>query len=531
MTDRTGADDFVREGATAPDFDARARVTVEGGTIDPLAVLDGLEAPPAPEELEKRLRTVAAALDGADPLRRAMVRERLVKRLEELGVRSPAMVADAALGRAGEHEFQGGPLQGRPLVLVDPQPWSEPVDGAEVASELEQTVRDRIVLPKGADTAITLWTFHTYAHEEAETSPYLGVKSPTRRCGKTRVLTVLAGTARRPLALASISPAALYRTVEKFSPTLLVDEGDTFLANSDELRGLLNSGHTRQTAWAVRTVGDDHEVRLFSTWCPKAIAVIGKLPTTLEDRSIVIPMRRKAKGESVKRVRQDRLVGELEPLRRKLARWAADHRARLRTVDPGAPDELDDRAADNWRPLLAIADCLGGPWPERAREAARLLSGGESRVEDEPRVQLLSDLRIVFNESKADKLPSAIICEKLAALLDRPWSEWGRRAKPIAPNQLANLLKPFGIHPKGLRMGDKTPKGYDLNDLRDPFSRYLPDPQHPQQTNSDADMGPDFDPQHASDVADRKTSVSADHHDDVADVAARNLGFAGWGRI
>src|SRR5260370_10770113 len=100
------------------------------------------------------------------------------------------------------------------------------------------------------------------------------------------------------------------------------------------------------------------------------IALIGRLPATLEDRAIVLPMRRRAPGETVDRIRRDALLRRLDPLRRRSARWAADHLAALRAADPAVPEALDDRQADNWRPLLAIADAAGGAWPGRRRTAA-----------------------------------------------------------------------------------------------------------------------------------------------------------------
>lgn len=44
-----------------------------------------------------------------------------------------------------------------------------------------------------------------------------------------------------------------------WKPTMLIDEADTFLCDNDELRGVLNTGHTRATAYVIRTVGEDHE--------------------------------------------------------------------------------------------------------------------------------------------------------------------------------------------------------------------------------------------------------------------------------
>src|SRR5207245_6035660 len=98
-------------------------------------------------------------------------------------------------------------------------------------------------------------------------------------------------------------------------------------------------------------------------------------PATLEDRAIVLPMRRRAPGETVERIRRDGLLRRLDPLRRRAARWVADHLAALQAADPAVPNELNDRHADNWRPLLAIADAVGGAWADRARATARTLAG------------------------------------------------------------------------------------------------------------------------------------------------------------
>jgi putative DNA primase/helicase len=111
----------------------------------------------------------------------------------------------------------------------------------------------------------------------------------------------------------------LFRSVEKWTATLLIDEADSFLMGNDELRGVLNSGHRRDTAKVIRPAGDEHEPRVFSTWGAKAIAQIGKLPATLEDRAIVLQMKRKNPGEPVEWFRPERISAELEVLRRKIS--------------------------------------------------------------------------------------------------------------------------------------------------------------------------------------------------------------------
>jgi hypothetical protein len=241
---------------------------------------------------------------------------------------------------------------------------------------------------------------------------------------------------------------------------------------NEELRCILNSIHTRQAAYVVRTVGDQHEPRQFSTWSAKAVALIGRLPETLGDRSIIVPMRRRGPGKSVERLRLDRPAACMG-LHRRAARWAADHLDELTDRDPEVPRELNDRAADNWRPLLAIADAAGGEWSEQARSAALALSGEAADSEDSIRELLLADIRTVFRERKETRIFSDDLVVALCHREERPWSDW-KHGNPLSPVQLARLLKPFGVGPGQMRSGTRTGKGYELKEFADAFARYLP---------------------------------------------------------
>ena len=142
------------------------------------------------------------------------------------------------------------------------------------------------------------------------------------------------------------------------------------------MRGILHSGHTKAAAHVIRNVEihGEHKPRRFSTWAPKAIATIRALADTLEDRAINLTLQRKPKTAKVERLRK-RDSDEFAMLRRQALRWANDNFPNLTDPDPKTPDALNDRAADNWRPLLAIANLAGGDWPTKAREAALTLSG------------------------------------------------------------------------------------------------------------------------------------------------------------
>ena len=364
--------------------------------------------------------------------------------------------------------------QGRDVQFDEPEPWPEAVDGGALLDAIAGTFSRYLALPKHAAVALALWILHAYSFDAYFTSAILAITSPAKRCGKTLLLIILGALAPRRLFAANVTPAVLFRTIEKYAPTLLIDEADTFLRDNDELRGVLNSGHTRTTAVCIRAVGEDHDPRAFSTWCPKAIALIGKLPGTLADRAIEVSMRRRTPGERVARLRQDRIEDEVLSLRRQAARWAADHHQALKAADPMTPEGLNDRAADCWRPLLAVADAIGGSWPEQARAAALALSG--EAEDDDIGTKLLIDIKAVFNdEGNPDVMGSTAIVEGLVAFEDRPWKEWSH-GKPLSTAKLARLLKGYDVLPAGnTRIGTKVAKGYRRTAFAEAWERYLPD--------------------------------------------------------
>jgi hypothetical protein len=193
----------------------------------------------------------------------------------------------------------------------------------------------------------------------------------------------------------------------------------------------------------------------------------------LESRSIEIALRRKLRSETVVRWRNGR--AEAMALARQARRWAIDSVESLKGADPDLPEQLFNRSADNWRPLIAIADRLGADWPTRARMAAESLSGLAESESGSLGVELLGDIRGAFEARNVDRLRSETLINDLAADPEKPWAEFGRRRKPITQRQLASLLKPFGIKSGSIRLSDdSTPKGYLLDQFKDAFARYAP---------------------------------------------------------
>lgn len=358
-----------------------------------------------------------------------------------------------------------------PAALVeDLEPWPVPVEGALWLDHIHALLIRHAVLPEGAASALSLWVLGSYAYDAFRIWPKLCITSPEKRCGKTTLMEVLGGLCQRALVASGISPAAVFRVIEAWRPTLLIDEADTFLSGNEELRGVINSGHTKSGAFVIRTVGDDHEPRRFSTWAPMAIAMIRLPPGTILDRSLVIRLRRKLPGERVAKLSLG-FAEEQQPLRRQALRWALDHLEALRRCNPILPNSGNDRALDNWSPLFALAEAAGGNWPQRAIEAFHHLNPTEEE-DDAVGPMILADIRQVFEARGVQRLHAQDLIEGLLELEERPWAEW-RHGKPLTATGLARLLRPYRIASRQLRIGHINRNGYEWEDFRDAFARYL----------------------------------------------------------
>ncbi len=358
--------------------------------------------------------------------------------------------------------------------------WPEPVGTAYILDQIIGELKKYIILPEGAYTLIAVWILHTYVYDAFDVSPYLMLTSPEMRCGKTTVMRFLKKTCYRALPAANISPAVIYRMIKICGGTFLFDEADTKVKHNEETNNILNAGHEKEMAWVMRTnkANDSFTPEIFPCFCPKAIACIGKMARTLVDRSIKISMQRKAPGQKIERMRK--FNGN--EIKRKAARWAQDNFDKLKDAEPDMPENLDDRAQDNWEPLVAICDLAqDSRWPTEIRMAASLLLDVEPDVS--LNTELLADVRKIIDDLQIDRISLADVTKELSKLEDTPWAEWserGRPAKPIGKRRVSDMLGGFQVHPKTIRLDSiKTAKGYLRKDLEIAFARYLSEPIDP----------------------------------------------------
>ena len=325
-----------------------------------------------------------------------------------------------------------------------------------------------------AHIAHTLWIAHTHLMDAWDSTPRIAFLSPEPKSGKTRALEVSELLVPLPVEAVNVTPAYLFRKVGSPDgrPTILYDEIDTVFGpkakDNEEIRGLLNAGH-RKAAVAGRCVtkGKIVETEEIPAYCAVALAGIGWLPDTLLSRSVIIRMRRRKPGEQIEPYRRRIHASEGHRLRNQLAAWAAGVVGTICESWPEMPKGIEDRDADIWESLLAIAKAAGESWSKRASEAAVALVAAAGDIEPSLGIRLLSDLRIVFGEAEA--MSTATILTALHGLEEAPWNDL--KGHPLNERGLAVRLRQYGIKSKNVRIGDVL-KGYAREDLFEAWEIY-----------------------------------------------------------
>jgi len=349
--------------------------------------------------------------------------------------------------------------------------------GATILDELREAMRCYVVFPnpEAADAAV-LWVAATHGQPFWAHAPRLAVISPVKRSGKSRVLDLVYELAHRPLLTVNTTVAAMVRSLDEDDPpTVLVDEADALFGSkkaadgNEDLRGVLNAGFQRNrplNRWDI----NHRRLEQLQCFAMVALASIGDLPDTIQDRAVVIRMRRRAVGEKVQPFRDRRDAPALNQLRERLHKWVRSNKRKLRTATPDMT--LEDRAADTWEPLFVVADLAGGQWPGRVRIAAEKLVEADAEADDVG-VRLLENIYSLFEDTTV--LYSATLVERLLELEDGGWSDWNY-GRGLNQRGLAKLLRPFEIKPDSVRAGDghATKKGYRLEWFHDAWDRYCP---------------------------------------------------------
>lgn len=362
--------------------------------------------------------------------------------------------------------------------------------GWAVLRDVEQFLARFVVYPGEHErVAHTLWIGHTWFMDAWESTPRIAFLSPEPGSGKSRALEVTEPLAPRPVHAVNATPAYLFRKVADpdGAPTILFDEIDTIFGpkakDNEELRGLLNAGH-RKGAMAGRCVIKGKEILTeeLPAYAAVALAGLDDLPDTIMTRSVVVRMRRRAPGERVEPWRLRTCGPDADALGERLREWSGrvEHLAGMKW--PEMPEGVEDRDADVWEALLAVADLAGGVWPQRAAAAARAMVGRSRERTLTIGVMLLRDLRAVFTEAGESKLSTEDVLDRLVEIDESPWGDI--RGKALDARGLSRRLSKYGVKSKTVRTPAGVVKGYDTGDLADAWSRYLPSVTDPSTEGS-----------------------------------------------
>jgi uncharacterized protein DUF3631 len=453
-------------------------------------------APEMNEKIRKRIRQLFAMMGSSNAAERETARQKL----DELLVRHRKNWNDLqelmqGTGNAGAWQaawddthsaaqHAGSAIKaGLPSEAVEEPP--------NVLQLVHHIIEKHIDMKPHERIAAALWVLHTHIFERFTISPRLAFTSPVRGCGKTTALAVLELLVHHSERFDNATPAVIYHLIDRSrGSTLLVDEADNLDLNVNGiLRAALNSGHRK--GGSIRRVIRG-EPKKFSTFAPMAIAAIGILPLPLMQRSIVIHMEKTTSGD-IERFE----AGDPNTTRRInivygfVTRWS--HSKPALDLNPDLPKDLKNRIADNWRPLIGIADCFGPAWGKLARDTAATFA--HAYHDEDAGVILLSDIRTIFNRTAADRMASVDLIMALLDIEESGWSEYrgmrdDQQPKKLSVGEMARLLRPFGIRPRSIwpetarrRKGSSSRKGYYRSQFESAWERYCDPAGTPAQDN------------------------------------------------
>lgn len=342
----------------------------------------------------------------------------------------------------------------------------------EVLDAIEEVFAQYVVFPsQEAADAVTLWVAHTHVFHAFESTPRLAVNSTQPGSGKSRVLEIIEHLVPSPLNAVYMTPGVMWRSIEHSAPTILLDEVDTIFGKNGSgsahryLRGIINAGH-RKGATVPRTVGSE-DVKHFRVFSPVAMAGLGQLPETIATRSVQIEMKKRRPDQEVRPFRLKFAQDALNRVKDMLENWSEDASVELEFACPEAP--VQDRQADVWEPLLAIAELASTTdnteWFDRAWKACEELTNTGSTSTVSPGVRLLTAIKDIFGD--APSMFTADLLTQLQAMPDSPY-------RNLTPRALSNVLREYNIRPTTVRQGDDIAKGYLQETFEEAWSRYTP---------------------------------------------------------
>ena len=372
-------------------------------------------------------------------------------------------------------------------------------DGSRLVSDVRDFLTQYVAFPSPEFAIVTaLWIMHTWIFGELYTTPRLVFSSPEKRSGKTRAQEVTALLCPCPVNTVNVSPAYLFRRLQpeggETLPTIFLDETDALFSgkpseSTEQVRGIVNAGYRRgATVGRVEINNKQVTPHDYPVFAPVCLAGIGNLPDTIEDRAIIVHMKRRKPGTKLKPYRDRSANLEAQPLLDRLKTWGEENTLLLASWHdrdyPKMPDSIQDRDADVWEPLFIVAKLAGGEWADTLSKIAPGIVRNQHAEPQSLGELLLRDIRTVFDKTGRDRIFTINLVTELCKLEDAPWATLGKDDSGIDTRFISKTLKPYevGNHhgsPYSVKIDGIVGRGYKREDFEDAWCRYLPQLEEP----------------------------------------------------
>jgi len=236
--------------------------------------------------------------------KKGLTKQETIGKLEEWNKRNteplePGILTqktESAFSTPQPYNYKFDEESGEEDAAFPPIPTPIPYESAEkLEQEILDYVKARLDFTYEEEYAVFIAAIKlTWALEKFDSTPYLFFYGP-KRSGKTRALKLLEQLCYRGFLALNATRATIYYLVDKYTPTLLLDESEVYTTDNPEAKEivcLLNSGYTRGGK-VMRLEPDEHNKRHLRFWkvfCLKALSGTRYVSDTLEDRCIVFKM-------------------------------------------------------------------------------------------------------------------------------------------------------------------------------------------------------------------------------------------------
>ena len=365
-------------------------------------------------------------------------------------------------------------------MLDDTQAYQGEFRPLELINEIISIIQEHIIIRQEEAVAIAYWILQTYNQNAFYYAPKLLIISPEKRCGKTTLLQLIEMLAYKPLPTSNCSQASLFKIIEKYQPTLLLDEADTFLKQNIDLTNIVNSSFDKKHP-VYRSCGKNYEdFKKYDTFCMMAIASIGGLADTIMDRGIRINIRRKLNTETVQPLRAKIAEKRFKLLKEKCLKFMLDNGEKAGSKSFEYISGLNDRECNVWDGIISIAEIVGDK--DRVISVARALSSSDNEATDSIRTALLKNILCIFKERDFKDIASQDLVASLIEIEEAPWATYNH-GRALTTHALGRLLREFNISSFQKVVNGSNNKHYSFNSFTDVFSRYIPEDYNKLQRN------------------------------------------------